>query len=205
MSDYISREAAQKAFENTDADVCESYPDGACDWGFGIKNIQEVIDGIPAADVEPVRHGEWLRTDDDWSSLVTIQCSACGGEWCFEFDEDVQLLGHNVGTSASLERGKITRVSEHTAEISGKRRAEYKIVRVNSVKPTMGNTWIPCSERLPEKAGFYLVVTPRGIEIMEFSSGDKRYRETPCFVSEALGKVSGYVTHWQPLPELPKG
>lgn len=64
--------------------------------------------------------------------------------------------------------------------------------------------WIPCSERLPEKAGFYLVATPRGIEIMEFSSGDKRYRETPCFVSEALGKVSGYVTHWQPLPELPK-
>lgn len=64
--------------------------------------------------------------------------------------------------------------------------------------------WIPCSERLPEKAGFYLVATPRGIEIMEFSSGDKRYLETPCFVSEALGKVSGYVTHWQPLPELPK-
>ena len=64
--------------------------------------------------------------------------------------------------------------------------------------------WIPCSERLPEKAGFYLVATPRGIEIMEFSSGDKRYRETPCFVSEVLGKVSGYVTHWMPLPELPK-
>lgn len=59
--------------------------------------------------------------------------------------------------------------------------------------------WIPCSERLPEKAGFYLVATPRGIEIMEFSSGDKRYRETPCFVSEALGKVSGYVTHWMPI------
>lgn len=64
--------------------------------------------------------------------------------------------------------------------------------------------WIPCSERLPEKAGFYLVATPRGIEIMEFSSGDKRYRETPCFVSEALGKVSGYVTHWMLLPEPPE-
>lgn len=64
--------------------------------------------------------------------------------------------------------------------------------------------WIPCGERLPEKAGFYLVAAPRGIEIMEFSSGDKRYRETPCFVSEALGKVSGYVTHWMPLPEPPK-
>lgn len=64
--------------------------------------------------------------------------------------------------------------------------------------------WIPCSERLPEKAGFYLVATPRGIEIMEFSSGGKRYRETPCFVSEALGKVSGYVTHWRELPGPPE-
>lgn len=63
MSDYISREAAQKAFENADADVCESYPDGACDWGFGMKNIQEVIDGIPAADVEPVRRSYWESYD----------------------------------------------------------------------------------------------------------------------------------------------
>ena len=60
--------------------------------------------------------------------------------------DDVVFLNYN-GTSANLERGKITRVSEHTAEISGKRRAEYKIVKVNPVKPTMGNTWIPCSEQ----------------------------------------------------------
>lgn len=95
MSDYISREALKEAFDNADADVCESYSDGYCNWGFGRKNINDVIDGVPAADVEPVRHGEWLRTDDDWSSLVTIQCSVCGGEWCFEVDEDVQLLGYN--------------------------------------------------------------------------------------------------------------
>ena len=52
----------------------------------------------------------------------------------------VVFLNYN-GTSASLERGKITKVSEHTAEISGKkRRAEYKIVKVNPVKSTMDNT-----------------------------------------------------------------
>ena len=95
MSDYISREALKEAFDNADADVCESYSDGYCNWGFGRKNINDVIDGVPAADVEPVRRGQWLRTDDDWNSLVTIQCSACGGEWCFEVDEDVQLLGYN--------------------------------------------------------------------------------------------------------------
>lgn len=43
--------------------------------------------------------------------------------------DDVVFLNYN-GTSASLERGKITRASEHTAEINGKRRAEYKIVKV---------------------------------------------------------------------------
>lgn len=59
MSDCISREALKEAFDNADADVCESYPDGYCDWGFGRKNINDVIDGVSAADVEPVRRGRW--------------------------------------------------------------------------------------------------------------------------------------------------
>lgn len=80
MSDYISREAAMEIVKRTSGDYAAAFSE---------------IRKLPAADVEPVRHGEWLRTDDDWSSLVTIQCSACGGEWCFEVDEDVQLLGYN--------------------------------------------------------------------------------------------------------------
>lgn len=80
MSDYISREAAVECAKHA--------------YAKGLEPTQ-YIEEIPAADVAPVRHGEWLRTDDDWSSLVTIQCSACGGEWCFEVDEDVQLLGYN--------------------------------------------------------------------------------------------------------------
>lgn len=80
MSDYISREAFKEKY------LC-------C--GYLPEMSEEEFDEFPTADVEPVRHGEWLRTEDDWSSLVTIQCSACGGEWCFEIDEDVQLLGYN--------------------------------------------------------------------------------------------------------------
>lgn len=100
MSDYISREAASVVIEGEQKKLC---PVGL--WGRKFAAdadeydmLQEMLDkleAIPAADVEPVRHGEWLRTDDDWNSLVTIQCSACGGEWCFEIDEDVQLLGYN--------------------------------------------------------------------------------------------------------------
>lgn len=77
MDDYISRKAAREAFENADADVCESYPDGACDWGFWMKNIQEVIDGIPAADVEPVRRGRWECVYDDSTGETDITCSHC--------------------------------------------------------------------------------------------------------------------------------
>lgn len=43
--------------------------------------------------------------------------------------DDVFFLNYN-GTSANLERGKITKVFPHTAEIGKKRRAEYKIVKI---------------------------------------------------------------------------
>lgn len=95
MSDYISREAALEAFENADADVREDYRYGACDWGFGMKNIQKVLNSVPTADVEPVRHCKWLRNDYDWHSLTTYRCTACGEEFCFEIDEDLPLLNYN--------------------------------------------------------------------------------------------------------------
>lgn len=77
MSDYISREALKEAFENADADVCESFPDGYCDWGFGRQNIQDVIASVPAADVEPVRHGKW-RLVRRMAACGEYECSVCG-------------------------------------------------------------------------------------------------------------------------------
>lgn len=94
MSDYISRDAAIEKIREAGCTDCGGSSGticGFCDFGNAVR----LVNGLPTADVEPVRHGQWLRTDDDWSSLVTIQCSACGGEWCFEIDEDVQLLGYN--------------------------------------------------------------------------------------------------------------
>ncbi len=88
MSDYISREAAIKLLAKVGVEVPDSKRRTVA------KCINE-IELLSAADVEPVRHGRWERTDDDWNSLATIQCSACGGEWCFEVDEDVQLLEYN--------------------------------------------------------------------------------------------------------------
>ena len=112
--------------------------------------------------------------------------------------DDVVFLNYN-GTSASLERGKITRVSEHTAEIGGKRRAEYKIVKVNPVKSTMDNTWSPCSERMPEvcKDTSYLAYIP------SFGAADIADYHPDVDEWTFMG-LPITVTHWMPLPEPAK-
>lgn len=56
--------------------------------------------------------------------------------------DDVFFLNYN-GTSANLERGKITKVFPHTAEIGKKRRAEYKIVKIlTDVAPVVHGRWV---------------------------------------------------------------
>lgn len=57
------------------------------------KAIKKMPKGI-IVDVAPVRHGRWLRSDDDWDSLTSIRCSICGEEWCFEMIDDVTLLNY---------------------------------------------------------------------------------------------------------------
>lgn len=77
MTDYISRAALKEAFDNADADVCESYPDGHCDWGFGRKNVNDVIDCVPAADVAPVRRGRWEYIPQTLNTLSQLRCPFC--------------------------------------------------------------------------------------------------------------------------------
>ena len=77
--EYISREAALEITTQTCGDYAAAFAE---------------IRKLPAADVAPVVHGEWLRVDDDWNSLTTIQCPICSEEWCFETDDDVSLLNY---------------------------------------------------------------------------------------------------------------
>ena len=95
MADYIRRDLAKKRFSKRlmwlKEDVHDEYSGALLD---GCEADIELLDEIPAADVAEVVHGEWLRSDDDWNSLTTIQCSICGEEWCFETDDDVSLLNY---------------------------------------------------------------------------------------------------------------
>lgn len=72
MAEYIEREAAINA-------VYEAFADG--------ESAYDAIEAIPAADVVPVRHGQWIVED----ITGIVKCSECkndapldttgGGQW----------------------------------------------------------------------------------------------------------------------------
>lgn len=76
MTEYIKRTAVFEQFDNADADVCETDDFGGVDYGFGMKNIKELINAIPAADVAPVVHGRWVLFHSEAAGDIQY-CSAC--------------------------------------------------------------------------------------------------------------------------------
>lgn len=63
MSDYISRETMLEKAEY--------------DGNYRLVVPVEAIKGLPAADVEPVRHGNWnIRLADEMT--LCLECSICG-------------------------------------------------------------------------------------------------------------------------------
>lgn len=89
--EYIEREATIELLRSI----------GSRDYRREKGTIQEAIKMVsfseytPAADVVPVRHGEWLKAKDDYCGLNIIQCSICHEEWCFEIDDDVIDLNYH--------------------------------------------------------------------------------------------------------------
>ena len=70
MNEYISREETVKAF----CEKCKGYYDGHC-----IHRVEcdiDVIKTAPAADVQPMKHGRWIITDDVEHFIAV--CSECG-------------------------------------------------------------------------------------------------------------------------------
>lgn len=87
MADYIRRDDALFVLRKAERG-------GSMTALTRLERAYAEIREMPAADVAPVVHGEWLRAEDDWNSLTTIQCSLCREEWCFETDDDVSLLNY---------------------------------------------------------------------------------------------------------------
>ena len=108
MDEYIKREDAIDA-------VLDVYCDTP-DIDLSCEKFEAAILKIPAADVAPVRHGEWLKAEDDYCGLNIIQCSICHEEWCFEIDDDVIDLNYhycpNCGAKMNGKELKIRRADE---------------------------------------------------------------------------------------------
>ena len=68
MSDYISREAALELLHYNADEACSA--------------VVSDFEAIPAADVEPVRHGAWYQCFEDWRQQQEgNKCSVCGFEY----------------------------------------------------------------------------------------------------------------------------
>lgn len=72
MAEYIERE---KIYEMLNAlGGCGAEPESRADgWDKAIDTAIDELNKIPAADVRPERHGEWLYCGDGY------ECSKCGG------------------------------------------------------------------------------------------------------------------------------
>lgn len=69
MAEYIGRETLMKfpiRSDHCDKDHANEH------FINGIETVMEYAENLPAADVEPVRHGRWITTHDEFCS-----CSLC--------------------------------------------------------------------------------------------------------------------------------
>ncbi|UOO93346.1 DUF551 domain-containing protein [Vitreoscilla stercoraria] len=61
------------------------------------------------------------------------------------------------------------------------------------------SAWIPCSERMPEQSGYYLV------SVMDISSQDVYQSVSYCIAGcRFSSSFNERVTHWMPLPTPPQ-
>lgn len=71
MTRLIDADAQKRTYtQNCDYENC--IYDGA----FIVNNIDEQ----PTVDAEPVRHGKWMKCDEDkWEHIYALRCSECHG------------------------------------------------------------------------------------------------------------------------------
>ena len=73
--EYISRDEALKIFHQC-CDNCTSSYNGVMCRACADAGAMDILIDIPAADVQPVRYGRWIITDDVEHFIAV--CSECG-------------------------------------------------------------------------------------------------------------------------------
>ena len=76
MAEYIEREKVYNILNGLLNDICDSTETSEefdVGWETALERANDKINDIPAADVRPERHGEWLVSGECY------ECSECGG------------------------------------------------------------------------------------------------------------------------------
>lgn len=105
MSDYIDR-TALLSFLRREANEAQIYADenGGESVGYAecLEDVIADIERIPAANVEPVRHGEWVDCGDEYGSYA--RCSVCGAEYT-NWDADCARTDFCPNCGAKMDGG----------------------------------------------------------------------------------------------------
>ena len=94
MAEYINREALMRRIKEIHCAECDSYHGLRCR-ACSVDDALDYIDREPAADVAPVRHGQWSRfyksgvvvyegfissCCDRWNERASYYCPHCGAK-----------------------------------------------------------------------------------------------------------------------------
>lgn len=97
MDDYISRADFRQELINTPFyPRCKTTPDMLTTVQDRLNDTLELLDNFPAADVRPVKEGEWVKARGSWCTPggdPVWECSECG--------KGVHIYGIEHGTYGS--------------------------------------------------------------------------------------------------------
>lgn len=75
MADYIDRKTALSfPFANEQYD----HENANENFIFGCETYKEWLENLPIADVQEVRHGEWIKLNKSYNVTEVYECSLCG-------------------------------------------------------------------------------------------------------------------------------
>ena len=106
-NDYIKRSDAIEAL----CGQCRFY-DSSNDCGVRpcfVATRKDQIKAIPAADVEPVRHGRWIQSTEEcgWSELECAECSECGEDYVLDewgYEDFSKFMNYCPNCGAKLDK-----------------------------------------------------------------------------------------------------
>lgn len=80
MDDYISREAVVRHLKGcSEKELNKNSPFGMITSSV-LNKVERAFSEMPAADVQPVKHGRWIIDYAEGSKIYHAHCSECGKE-----------------------------------------------------------------------------------------------------------------------------